>query len=113
MLEKLKNKVVTHCHPLIQILFMERVVKSVAASWPQEGNQILLSEKEGGVRAGRRHKVPNPIRTPWLDLLAVQATHQSPIEIAELQRRYGRTRDASGSWRYSHVGQRGSGARPL
>ena len=89
MREKLYNRLIEHSPAWIQILFMERVLKSVKASLPvkAEAGKVLLSKKEGNLRAGRRYQPSNPFRTPRMDLLGLPQSNQSQAEVPSLHGR--------------------------
>ena len=60
-------------------------MKSVKASFAEkEADKILLSEKEGGIRARRRYRPSNPFRTPRMDMLGLQEANQQISAIAKL-----------------------------
>lgn len=70
--ETLLNFVIEHCPAIIQIMFMERVMKSVKASLidkEKKTSKVLFSKKEGGLRTRRRHRFTYLVRTLWLGVL--------------------------------------------
>lgn len=50
----------------------------------KEANQVLFTEKEGNLRAGRRYRPAGAVQYAWLDLLRLQETNQSTIASAKL-----------------------------
>jgi hypothetical protein len=87
VLDKILNAAILRCPPMVQMIFMERVIKSVQTSqgW-QEAGKVLFSEKEGRVRKWRHYRPFHSIRTPCLDLLGLQEAHQ---QISKIPKHHG------------------------
>lgn len=104
------NRVIERCPAWIQIIFMERVIKSVKASIAKEKeeNFLLLSKKEGSLREWRRYRPLHSVRTPRMDLLGLQGEYRQKSALATLHGRDGRTYHSTKSGWYSHMGQCGS-----
>lgn len=112
--EQFFNWLIVRVPAWIQILFMERVLKSVEASFAQkEEDCLLLSQKEGNLREWRRYRPSNPFRTPRMDLQHLSRDYQPEVAQAKL---YGGNRRAHHSalqgW-YAHLGQRRARARQV
>ena len=87
--ERLLNSVIAHCPAWIQILFMGRVIKSVKADLEAQKAKVLLQEKEGNLRTGRRYRPGYSIPDARMDLLRVQRENQSEITTTKLYGGYG------------------------
>lgn len=112
--ERVLDWFVMHLPAILQILFMERVLRIVQESFrKEEAGKVLFTEKEGRLCAGRRYQPSTPVRTTQLDLLGMQESHQPSPTFSELLRGDSRAYRAAMQGRKSHMGQRGSRARPL
>jgi len=112
--EKFLNRLVLRLPAHIQILFMERVLKSVEESLLEEkADQVLFSEKEGYLRARRQGKPSAVVPTAQLEMFYLPGVHQPPPTISELLRRDRRAHRSHIQGRYPHVGKYRTRARVL
>jgi len=112
--ERVLNWFVSHLPAILQILFMERVLRIVKESSRKEAaREVLFTEKEGRLRAGRQHQPSAPVRTTQLDLLGMQESYQQIPSFSELLRSDSRAYRAAMQGRNAHMGQRGPRTRTL
>lgn len=112
--EALANKIVLRCPAIVQIFFMERVMKSVKASYaPKETGKVLFTEEEGGIRTRRRYRPTNPFRTPRMDVLGLPKAYKQIFEIPSLYGRDGRAYSASIEGWQAYLEQHRPGAREV
>lgn len=69
------NEILAKSPSWLQYLFMERVMQIVKESSSQ-ANQVLQSEKKGGVRSRRRYQPLAPVRVVQLAVLRVQEAYR-------------------------------------
>lgn len=107
------NWLILHSPFWVQLLCMERVMKSVKSQLEKQASKKIQFETKGGVCAGRPNRAPSTFRTTRLDLLDLWKQNQQKYPKTKLPGRYSRARATIVQRGHAHVGQRGPGPRIL